>query len=485
MHLTYVALTDWPPLAWVAQAQGHGVTVYHGADVETTPAWFAEAVWAGPFEEGGLDRTDIIAGTGARLRDGRVIFISSGSTVERLHSCVRRGSCWVSNSLSGLLAMVGGTLEPSYPFYSRNLLRLVRGAGPYQGTLRSTVGPITLTYFDNLLWDGQRLVRQVKVDTAPVWTVFAEYREWLLSQLSMLADNMISPSRQQQRYRFIATISSGYDSPAVTVLVREAGCAETITLDRGLDGEEDSGAAIAARLGLRCLVLPREAWRACPSAEVPWLAGSPTGQEVMLAPAAPWLRGRVLCTGVHGDRVWSLDMTDLDHPLSRPDHSGLALSEYRLSVGCLHCPLPFWGVRQLAALRAISHSPEMQPWDVGGDYSRPIPRRIVEEAGVPRELFATRKRMAHVSLQGRNDLTAYTEQAYMQWLRAHRGAWLRQGRMPPMPPMWKFHRWCMDHTNWPLPGWWRVRAWNPRRYLFAWAVEERMKAYAVPKGVEL
>jgi hypothetical protein len=45
---------------------------------------------------------------------------------------------------------------------------------------------------------------------------------------------------------------------------------------------------------------------------------------------------------------------------------------------------------------AIGRSPSMRSWTVGGDYDRPIPRRIVEEAGIPRGAFAKRKR--HVAV---------------------------------------------------------------------------------------
>jgi hypothetical protein len=479
MRVMYVSVPQWPPLAWVAHGQGARVMVYHGPQVETAAAWWAEAAWPGAFEEGGFDRTELVVGSGGRRRGDMVILVSPGSTVERLHAVMRDGACWVSNSLSALLSMVGGRLECSYPHYSRDLVHLMRGKGPYEGMLRSTVGPVTVVYFDNLIWDGRSLHRVPKPETAPTWQDFQSYRQWLISSLRLLAENMASPTRQHQRYQFVTTISSGYDSPAVTVLVREAGGRDTITLDRGITDAADCGAPIAERLGVRCVVIPREAWRDIPGVEIPFLAGAPTGQEVMFAPAERWLQGRLLCTGMHGDHVWATDAADVDRPLRRPSHEGLALSEARLSLGCLHLPLPFWGARNLQTLRAISRSPEMHPWDLGGDYNRPIPRRMVEEAGVPRELFAQEKRMAHVTLQRPDALTPSTMQAYGAWLRAHRGEWLWRGRVPPVwgPLAAKCRAAFIRHTEWPIPGWWRVRQWGPRRYLFAWAVEQRMQDY--------
>ena len=40
----------------------------------------------------------------------------------------------------------------------------------------------------------------------------------------------------------------------------------------------------------------------------------------------------------------------------------------------------------------MAASPEMAPWRLGNGYDRPIPRRILESAGVPRALFGARKK---------------------------------------------------------------------------------------------
>src|SRR5690606_23914570 len=84
----------------------------------------------------------------------------------------------------------------------------------------------------------------------------------------------------------------------------------------------------------------------------------------------------------------------------RGDQSGLSLAEYRLRAGFLHCPVPFWGVRQIRDVRAVSNSSELANWDVEGDYSRPICRRIVEDAGVPRDLFGMKKKATWVQFIG-------------------------------------------------------------------------------------
>lgn len=55
------------------------------------------------------------------------------------------------------------------------------------------------------------------------------------------------------------------------------------------------------------------------------------------------------------------------------------------------------GLDRWSEVNAISNSEEMKQWSVGGDYDRPIPRRIIEEKGVKREAFGNKKQGAGTS----------------------------------------------------------------------------------------
>ena len=55
-------------------------------------------------------------------------------------------------------------------------------------------------------------------------------------------------------------------------------------------------------------------------------------------------------------------------------------------------PIPFIGALRKPEIIAISRSAEMVSYSVGGIYDRPLARRLLEEAGVPRHLFGQRKR---------------------------------------------------------------------------------------------
>ncbi len=70
---------DWPALAWIARCERSNpvITVRHGPQVETREDWLCEAVWDGEFEAGDFDRTDLVFGSGIRLRDEGIIFVRS------------------------------------------------------------------------------------------------------------------------------------------------------------------------------------------------------------------------------------------------------------------------------------------------------------------------------------------------------------------------------------------------------------------------
>ena len=55
-------------------------------------------------------------------------------------------------------------------------------------------------------------------------------------------------------------------------------------------------------------------------------------------------------------------------------------------------------------------SDAMRPWSIPGDYDRPIPRRILEEAGLPRTSFGIKKyASSHISL---NKMRSFSEESW-------------------------------------------------------------------------
>jgi len=438
MHLRYTPVPDWPRLAWLARCRRGDPTVevFHGPDVETTADWFCEAVWDGEFRRAGFDETDVVFGSGARRHGASITFVSSGSTVDRLHSHETAGTAWVANSLVCLLVAIGADVDPTYAAYYEDFKSISDGLARYTRSVATSAGPMRLTYFHNLVWDGSALRERAKPGPARDFGDFAAYRGFLEASLAALAQNMSSPDRAFP-FQMLGTISSGYDSPAVAVLAQPYGLEEAIAFEPSSRGASDSGAAIAGALGVRLRHLDRDAWRA-PDApagpEVPFLAADAKGEDVYFRGAEAYLARRVLVTGYHGDQMWSKRPRAKNADVVRGDQSGLSLSEYRLWAGFIHLPVPFLGVRQIGDVSALSRSPAMAPWDVPGAYSRPICRRIVETAGVARGAFGVRKQTASVLFFERDDVLSPGSLAdYGEWLRTHAAEWRDRGLAAPSP----------------------------------------------------
>jgi hypothetical protein len=290
----------------------------------------------------------------------------------------------------------------------------------------------------------------------------------------------------------------------VTALARQFGLTEVLCFQYP-DGR-DRGSEIATNLGVRPSTIQVNSWRGMILPEIPFLSVNGFGEEVHYASAGSLLQSRVLLTGYHGDKVWDRNTTDTSPGIVRGDISGTALSEFRLWRQFIHCPVPFWGVRQIKDVVNISRDPALAPWDVGGDYTRPICRRIVESAGVPREAFGIKKSAASRWYILEPDyLTQESQQDYMRYLAEHRGDWWHRLRIPPsrnrstdnakMQVLWSLSAALVRtpglyrlHLNrWPVLGGLAAlaaRATNPpfsptvigtRRFCFPWAVD-RCKA---------
>lgn len=425
---------NWPPLAWVAKARkGDGeIEVIHGPRVETSAAWVCEAAWAGSFSQGDFDETDLVSGTGIRLRDGKAVFVSSGSTVDRIVSCETGNDFYVSNSLIGLAASLDLTVDPLYDKFYDDFRTIVNGVENYKAFVETSKPPVRLTYFRNLIFNGDRLTICDKPCGDRRFASFSEYHDFLKESLVRIGQNMADRARKYS-YTPLGTLSTGYDSPTVAVLSKNMGNSEVLTFQHGRGGTNDDGSEIASRLNLKPIALDRGMWRQQQGSEIPFIAANAYGEESHYVAAKPLLAGRLLLTGYHGDKVWDTSTHDLSPVIKRGDPSGLALTEWRLWIGFLHCPLPFFGVRNIDEIYRISMSDEMKPWRVGGDYDRPICRRIVEAEGVPRELFGNQKSAASVVLWDHTEgfLPAHSMKQYTEWLRRYRSRWLRRRQLPP------------------------------------------------------
>jgi len=133
MKLTAHLVSEWPKLAWTAVfAQGSdAINILHGPMVEVSDEWVVEAVWAGDFQAGDFDRTDLILGSGVRCRGNQVIFVSSGTAMDRLWYFRKDKMWYVSNSLAALSACADLSLLEDFCYVNdrSSIIRTTWGGG--------------------------------------------------------------------------------------------------------------------------------------------------------------------------------------------------------------------------------------------------------------------------------------------------------------------------------------------------------------------
>ena len=409
LRLRYREVPRLPRLAWVAtidRAAGD-VLVFHGSAVECREEWMVEGVWDAEFRSGGFHECPHFFGSGLRLADGCLYCVPSSALVNRLMYCVHRDRVLVANSLALLLAFTGATLAPGHDYRAETyaIRRGVRGY-PKAFVVRHPEIASFFQVYDECLVIGSG--EPTFESGRPVRTIasFAAYRALVAEALGRLQDNFLSRYRDTPMQAF-STVSTGYDSAASTVLVKDLDLETCFTSRRSnshipwwlnREAGSDDGRPIADRLGLRTEYLDGRASRMTED-ELYFLAPG-------CAPPLPVLHSMarhiersgavgVVFTGFQGDEVWDINRWEREYQdagVLRGDTTAIMLSEIRLKSGFINVPVPSLFARSLRYLVAIALSVEMAPWRLGSDYDRPIPRRILEEAGIPRQLFGTRKK---------------------------------------------------------------------------------------------
>ena len=128
-------------------------------------------------------------------------------------------------------------------------------------------------------------------------------------------------------------------------------------------------------------------------------------------------RPRCLLVGFMGDSVWDRELTTISRDLKWKLRAGQNLTEMRLATNFVYIPAAFIGAQNIPEINAISKSNEMRPWTLFNEYDRPICRRTLEEAGVPRNLFGQKKRAAGVYFYDEGLMKTMTPKSYQSYMR--------------------------------------------------------------------
>lgn len=403
MRLEFRANPNLPRLAWAVQVHAGSdvAVVHHGPRVETWARGFVEGAWDARFADRGFDRAAVLAGSGGRLAGAGLRLATPTHLYERLQSLRVGDELLVSNSLAFLLALSGDRLDPDHPHYYLDLLGHHRsGIRDPHKRLRLAAGRfVDLHDACNLdVGADLDLQRREKPWGSPPESC-DDYIALLEETVGRVVDNA-DDSHRRWRYRPVAMVSQGYDSTAVAALARKAGCREAATFlcSDSEDGYvDDRGDAVATALDFaRLEVYERNDAPLCADFREEEFYLEPWGVDRGMAVMAAQLEGALLLSGRSAEPVWTRGLPrrwglpDLQHRLNITP--GCALGELRLRTGFLHFAPATIALVHAPVIHAWHASRELRPWSIGGDYDKPIARRIAEEAGVPRELFGWRKK---------------------------------------------------------------------------------------------
>lgn len=376
--------------------------VEHGADVETSRDYFVEGAWNRPFDDPSFAAAETMLGSAGRLGDGEIVFTPTTHTMERLHSLRLGDALFVSNSLAHLLSATGSRLDIRYDAYEPDLMSFLRGHRRAVKTVPLADGRrVSLHYHESFAVDRELSMRFIAPPEPPPFPTYQSYFDYLNRTVEHLHLNASAPARRV-RYQPLTTISSGYDSPAGAVLAQRVGCREAVTFAEArtkyalaMNDTTDSGEEIGTRLGFAVETFARDGYlesHAFP--EAIFLATGNGGDDTVMAGLSDRLRHRMLFTGFTGDSLWATRSHDpaLSKEYRMRFPSGSCLQEFRLRESFINLCVPLLTFTRHDDLERISNSEEMKPWRIGGTYDRPIPRRMAEDAGVPRNAFGMEKR---------------------------------------------------------------------------------------------
>jgi hypothetical protein len=397
-----------PRLAWIARYEttNQHLEIHYGRDVEVGDFFLVEGVWDGAYSDIGYNKSNHFFGSGLKILNDEVIVVPSTGLVDRIFIGESKEHYYISNSLIEILARTKSELIQSHNY--RVQTDTIRdGIKNYINDypISSEVLLNLKQYFYHPIKINGKTLSISKRPKSPDFESYEQYISTIDSDLKNIALNASSPLRRKT-IDFYTTISKGYDSTAVTALAADLPIKYAFTSKISnssllnlfiKDWNDDDGTKIAQKLGLPIIYLDFEESE-IDSDELYFLAATAGEPELQLFKMHKFLAKNdspsAIFTGYHGDTIWGLSPPNraLTDDILKPGASGLTLSEARLKSGFIDIPVPMMHARSIVSINRISASDEMSKWAVGGDYDRPIPRRILESLGIDRNEFGMKKR---------------------------------------------------------------------------------------------
>ncbi|MBP5344184.1 MAG: hypothetical protein J6Y85_03840 [Alphaproteobacteria bacterium] len=399
-----------PKLSWLLTIKKDENTLLCGSSVETKDNMIFEgSVCFSNKEKNYLSLSNLYFGSGVLEHEDKTITVFTPSHVFDYVWIIKntaQNEIYVSNSIFFCAAKTN--LSVNQLLWSSHFTDLFKGIGNFDRLL-SKIGEyeiygcsICQVYIKNFQINFADMIYQNHFKN------FEDYHSYLKKVVKQCYDNFNAD-------KAIVYLSKGYDSVCCATLVSEIqGIARKIALSKPLDkhGLDDSGEEIAKTLNLELVFLPDI------ERDFELIPDTPTSQQKYKAVyltekdnlrisdfSTFWVyphdeslycddvdyNKSIVLFGGHGDTIWSYKNEICDN-FKRSDYLGSSMAEYRLKRGFCYLPLAAIASVKHSNLVEICNSEEMKPYIVGGNYDRPIPRRIAEDFGkLKRGTFATKK----------------------------------------------------------------------------------------------
>jgi hypothetical protein len=394
-----------PKLGWLATVLPgrEELSVIVGDWVETFANGFLEGVADIDFSAESLDKAANVFGSGASIREGAVTFVSSTATTDYLHwaESDANDSVIVANSLPLLLAKLDDSLNPKYLEYAQINQSNLHGINRYRAQIPTLKGSVNRLVYRNLRVSGNE-IKQLLKPPVQRFEHYADYYAYLTSAYSRIVKNA-RDARRERPMAIFSTQSRGYDSTAINAIAKDFGVDRVFTVSKGKVGGlfatqdasidvNDDGTEICKKFGLPCLQIDRRALERDSENEALYYATIEDNGDFNLQQInAHVTQPTILLTGTLGEMWYPTSSDDrpglINADLVRSYLSMNGLTEVRIETGFVQLAMPFIGATRREDILRITESAEMDPWRLRTAYDRPIPRRIAEDAGLPREMF--------------------------------------------------------------------------------------------------
>lgn len=374
---------------------GGKITV--GQSVIYNNNFFAAGVWDGVCDDGDLLNAQFPCCTGAEFYNNRIVFVTPIHLQEAIYSIKTDDTLFISNSVPFVLEASHSDLDVNYYDYEHDFCSVLFG---YDGYVRETPlanGRILniyrcqhVTIDDNLHVSVERKWSHLHFDS------YSDYVSKVKSILTKIYENSVSPMRSV-KYGSVSSISRGYDAPASSVLAMSLHCNETIGFNAPAKYLADLGTEIAHKIGYD-KVYEVDALEYMSNTDCLEALAFCSGDASMLFGSYKEIIGnKLLVVGTRGDSVWSKDNPIVNNDFIFTRHNGLSqasicFNEYGLHCNCVQIAPPLIGADSWTEISKITSSVEMDMYSLHNNYDRPIPRRLVEEAGVNRNEFGQGKK---------------------------------------------------------------------------------------------